>query len=46
MYEMMVGQPPFEADNEEDLFKCILHEDIVFPSWLGGEAMSIVKAVG
>lgn len=44
MYEMMVGQPPFEADNEEALFKCILHEDLAFPSWLSGEAMSIVKA--
>ncbi|VDM82777.1 unnamed protein product [Strongylus vulgaris] len=23
MYEMMAGQPPFEADNEDDLFECI-----------------------
>ena len=26
MYEMMAGQPPFEADNEEDLFEAILHD--------------------
>ena len=25
MYEMMAGQPPFEADNEDDLFESILH---------------------
>lgn len=24
MYEMMAGQPPFEADNEDDLFEVIL----------------------
>ena len=26
MYEMMAGQPTFEADNEDDLFESILHE--------------------
>uniref|UniRef100_A0A3Q3IYA6 Protein kinase C n=1 Tax=Monopterus albus TaxID=43700 RepID=A0A3Q3IYA6_MONAL len=28
MYEMMAGQPPFEADNEDDLFESILHDDV------------------
>ncbi|XP_022090555.1 calcium-independent protein kinase C-like isoform X4 [Acanthaster planci] len=44
MYEMMAGQPPFEADNEDDLFDCILHEDVLYPVWLSKEATSILKA--
>uniref|UniRef100_A0A8C4RA20 Protein kinase C n=1 Tax=Eptatretus burgeri TaxID=7764 RepID=A0A8C4RA20_EPTBU len=34
MYEMMAGQPPFEADNEDDLFESILHDDVLYPVWL------------
>ena len=45
MYEMMVGQPPFEADNEDDLFESILHDDVLYPVWLSKEAVSILKAV-
>ncbi|XP_056466270.1 protein kinase C epsilon type-like isoform X1 [Gadus chalcogrammus] len=44
MYEMMAGQPPFEADNEDDLFESILHDDVLYPVWLGKEAVSILKA--
>ncbi|ESO04662.1 hypothetical protein HELRODRAFT_78764 [Helobdella robusta] len=43
MYEMMAGQPPFEADNEEDLFESILHDDVLYPVWLSKEAVSILK---
>ncbi|NP_001301086.1 calcium-independent protein kinase C-like [Limulus polyphemus] len=43
MYEMMAGQPPFEADNEDDLFESILHEDVVYPVWLSKEAVSVLK---
>lgn len=45
MYEMMAGQPPFEADNEDDLFEAILHDDVLYPIWLSKEAISILKAV-
>lgn len=45
MYEMMAGQPPFEADNEDDLFDTILHEDVLYPVWLSKEAISILKGV-
>lgn len=45
MYEMMAGQPPFEADNEDDLFESILHDDVLYPVWLSKEAVSILKAV-
>lgn len=43
MYEMMAGQPPFEADNEDDLFESILHDDVLYPVWLSREAISILK---
>lgn len=43
MYEMMAGQPPFEADNEDDLFESILHDDVLYPVWLTREAVSILK---
>ncbi|KJE91430.1 protein kinase C II [Capsaspora owczarzaki ATCC 30864] len=43
MYEMMVGQPPFEADNEDDLFEAILQDDVLYPSWLSKDAIYIVK---
>ena len=45
MYEMMAGQPPFEAENEDDLFECILHDDVLYPVWLSKEAVMILKAV-
>ncbi|CBY40073.1 unnamed protein product, partial [Oikopleura dioica] len=31
LYEMLSGVPPFEADNEDDLFECILHDEVLFP---------------
>ncbi|CAG5136427.1 unnamed protein product, partial [Candidula unifasciata] len=43
MYEMMAGQPPFEADNEDDLFESILHDDVLYPVWLSKEAVTILK---
>lgn len=43
MYEMMAGQPPFEADNEDDLFESILHDDVLYPIWLTKDAVSILK---
>uniref|UniRef100_A0A1I8B5L6 Non-specific serine/threonine protein kinase n=1 Tax=Meloidogyne hapla TaxID=6305 RepID=A0A1I8B5L6_MELHA len=46
MYEMMAGQPPFEADNEDDLFEAILHDDVLYPVWLSREAVSILKGRG
>lgn len=45
MYEMMAGQPPFEADNEDDLFEAILKDDVLYPVWLSKEAVSILKGM-
>ena len=46
MYEMMAGQPPFEADNEEDLFDAIVKDEVLYPIWLSREATSILRGVG
>lgn len=43
MYEMMAGQPPFESDNEDDLFESILHDDVLYPVWLSKDAVNILK---
>ncbi|KAL5464107.1 hypothetical protein EMCRGX_G033073 [Ephydatia muelleri] len=43
MYEMMAGQPPFEADNEDELFEAILHDEVLYPVWLSKEANNILR---
>ncbi|KOB68195.1 Protein kinase C, partial [Operophtera brumata] len=43
LYEMLAGQPPFEADNEDDLFESILHDDVLYPVWLSKDACAILK---
>lgn len=45
MYEMMAGQPPFEADNEDDLFESILHDDVLYPVWLSKEAVISIQTL-
>ncbi|XP_035387273.1 protein kinase C eta type [Electrophorus electricus] len=44
LYEMLSGHAPFEAENEDDLFECILNEDIVYASWLSACSVDILKA--
>jgi len=44
LYEMLAGQPPFEADNEDELFESILRDDVLYPVWLSKEAVSILKS--
>ncbi|XP_003386485.1 PREDICTED: calcium-independent protein kinase C [Amphimedon queenslandica] len=43
MYEMMAGQPPFEADNEDELFEAIRNDEVLYPVWLSREANSILR---
>jgi len=38
LYEMLIGQPPFDADSEDELFPAILRNKVMFPAWLGVEA--------
>jgi len=45
IYEMLAGQPPFEADSEDELFEAILQDDVLFPIWLSKEAVAVLKGV-
>ena len=45
IYEMLAGQPPFEADSEDELFEAILHDDVLYPVWLSKEAVAVLKGV-
>lgn len=46
MYEMLAGQPPFEADNEEDLFESIMNDEVLYPVWLSRNAVNVLEMVG
>ncbi|VDK23684.1 unnamed protein product [Taenia asiatica] len=43
IYEMLVGQPPFSGEDEEDLFQAILEVNPSFPRNLSKEALSICR---
>ncbi|XP_019737293.1 protein kinase C eta type [Hippocampus comes] len=45
LYEMLQGHAPFEAENEDDLFEAILHEEIAYAAWLSVESVNILKAL-
>ena len=45
LYEMLSGQPPFEADHEDDLFEAILHDEVLFPIWLSQPSVNILNQV-
>lgn len=45
LYEMMAGQPPFDAETEDDLFPAILTNDVLYPAWMSKEAVGIIRGV-
>ncbi len=45
VYELLSGYPPFESDDEEDLFHCILMLPINWPKILSKEATQLCKQV-
>ncbi|KAL7677372.1 hypothetical protein ACOME3_003609 [Neoechinorhynchus agilis] len=42
-YEMIAGQPPFEAENEDGLFRAILKDEVTFPCWLSDSAVNFIQ---
>ena len=42
-YEMLVGHPPFDGNDEEELFAAILTQTIDFPNAVSKEAREVVK---
>lgn len=45
LFEMLCGHAPFEAETEDELFECILRDEVIYSSWLSSEAEDILRGV-
>uniref|UniRef100_A0A672HYC2 Protein kinase C n=1 Tax=Salarias fasciatus TaxID=181472 RepID=A0A672HYC2_SALFA len=43
VYEMLIGQSPFQGDDEEELFEAIRTEFPHYPRWISKEAKSLLE---
>eukprot|EP00794_Sanderia_malayensis_P009038 gene9038-10005_t len=43
IYEMLAGQPPFDGEDEDELFNSVLEQSVSFPRSLTRESVSIIK---
>jgi serine/threonine protein kinase len=45
LYEMLVGQPPFDGEDEEEVFAAITDHNVSYPKSLSKEAKECSKGV-